>query len=142
VDAQTTEELRRRTADAYRKKHGLLTSEEIKALRKLLQKTQTQFAQLVGVGEASVKRWETWLVQDKSSDELMRLKSAQALRNRLVHDPTIMWITFEHKFVPETPAIPADRWKLPVCPADPGAQDELELEDTNESTASPLACAA
>jgi len=74
VDAQTTEELRRRTADAYRKKHGLLTSVQIKALRKMLGMNQPEFAAFLGVGEASVKRWETWLVQEKSSDQLIRMK--------------------------------------------------------------------
>lgn len=35
---------------------------------------QVQFAKFLSVGEASVKRWETWLVQDRSSDHLIRLK--------------------------------------------------------------------
>ncbi|MGA2556578.1 MAG: type II TA system antitoxin MqsA family protein [Verrucomicrobiota bacterium] len=68
------DELGRRTADAYREKHNLLTSEEIKALRLSLKMSQRQFAGFLRVGEASVKRWEHWKVQDPSSDELIRLK--------------------------------------------------------------------
>src|SRR5690348_14161513 len=64
LDADTTDELRRRTADAYRKKHGLLISGEIRAYRQVLDMSQKDFAAFVGVGEASVKRWETWLVQE------------------------------------------------------------------------------
>jgi putative zinc finger/helix-turn-helix YgiT family protein len=69
-----TDELRKRTADAYREQHDLLTSVQIKAIRKLLGKNQREFAAFLGVGEASVKRWETWLVQEKSSDQLIRIK--------------------------------------------------------------------
>jgi putative zinc finger/helix-turn-helix YgiT family protein len=68
------DELRRLTADAYRKRHGLLTSEEIRGIRQSMGKSQCGFARFLGVGEASVKRWESWQVQDKSNDELMRLK--------------------------------------------------------------------
>ena len=68
------DELRRRTADAYRKNHRLLTSAEIKGCREVLGMSQREFAEFLKVGEASVKRWETWQVQDQSSDELIRLK--------------------------------------------------------------------
>lgn len=74
LGAGQLDELRKRTADAYRKQHGLLTSAQIKAMRRPLAMTQRQFADFLRVGEASVKRWETWLVQDASSDELMRVK--------------------------------------------------------------------
>ena len=68
------DELRKRTADAYRMKHGLLTSNQIKAIRQALKMNQLEFAKFLRVGEASVKRWETWQIQDPSSDELIRLK--------------------------------------------------------------------
>src|SRR4051794_40150042 len=45
-------------ADAYRKKHGLLTSKELKDIRRKLHMNQQQFAHFVGVSSASVKRWE------------------------------------------------------------------------------------
>lgn len=69
------DEMRRRTADTYRKKHNLLTSAEIVNRRKALGETQEEFAKRLNVGVASIKRWETWLVQDKRSDELIREKT-------------------------------------------------------------------
>jgi putative zinc finger/helix-turn-helix YgiT family protein len=68
------DELGRRTADAYREKHNLLTSKEIKGLRTARNMSQHEFAGFLEVGEASVKRWENWKVQDRSSDRLIRLK--------------------------------------------------------------------
>lgn len=65
------------TSDAYRQKHGLLTSAEIVERRKVMKKSQRQFADFVGVSVASLKRWETGLlVQDRASDELVRTKTA------------------------------------------------------------------
>jgi putative zinc finger/helix-turn-helix YgiT family protein len=77
------DELRKNTADAYRLKHGLLTSVQIKAFRKLLNKSQREFAAFLEVGEASVKRWETWLVQEKGNDRLIRMKCETALAGLL-----------------------------------------------------------
>lgn len=70
-----TDELRKRAADAYRQKNGLLTSAEIVSRRKSLAMSQIEFAAFLRVGEASVKRWETWQIQDAGNDELIRLKS-------------------------------------------------------------------
>ena len=78
-----TDELRRKTADAYREKHGLLTSVQIKSARKLLNMSQREFAAFLGVGEASVKRWETWLVQEKGNDQLIRVKCENQIRQEL-----------------------------------------------------------
>lgn len=60
-----------------RKKRGLLTSDEIKQMRRILGMSQREFADFIGVGEASVKRWETWLVQNKSTDLLMRARGSR-----------------------------------------------------------------
>jgi putative zinc finger/helix-turn-helix YgiT family protein len=83
VNIDQLDELRRRTADTYREKHGLLTSKEIKAYRELLKMSQVEFAAFLGVGVASVKRWETWLVQERGNDQLIRVKCKQALDERL-----------------------------------------------------------
>ena len=77
------DELRKRTADAYRKNHGLLTSTQIKAMRRALKMSQCEFAAFLRAGEASVKRWENWQVQDASSDELIRVKCLMAERGDL-----------------------------------------------------------
>jgi putative zinc finger/helix-turn-helix YgiT family protein len=89
------DELGRRTSDAFRKKHGLLTSEEIKELRMSLNMSQRQFAEFLRVGEASVKRWENWKIQDASSDELIRLKCMMA---KAVSKPSITGISCDFTF--------------------------------------------
>ena len=60
---------------AYRGKLGLLSQAEIRAARERLGMSQREFARYIGVGEASVKRWELGALQDKSSDEAIRLKT-------------------------------------------------------------------
>jgi putative zinc finger/helix-turn-helix YgiT family protein len=69
--------------DAYKRKHGLLTSQALRALRKSLGMSQGAFADFVGVGVASLKRWETGLVQDAALDSLVRVRTnlAEARRN-------------------------------------------------------------
>lgn len=67
-------ELRRATADRYREANGLLTSIEIIAYREKLGLSQIGFACFLSVGEASIKRWETYYIQDKSQDDHIRVK--------------------------------------------------------------------
>ncbi len=59
-------------ADAYRAEKGLLTSREIKKLRKSRNLTQCQLAEMMNVGIASIKRWETGAVQSASMDKSLR----------------------------------------------------------------------
>src|ERR1035438_953663 len=63
------------SADAYRAKHGLLTTKELKQIREDLRMSFRTFAKYLKVSEASPKRWEAGLVQDQAMDELIRLKS-------------------------------------------------------------------
>jgi putative zinc finger/helix-turn-helix YgiT family protein len=70
---QTAGTLQRAIADAYRARQGLLTSEEIKALRKACKLTQQQLAEKMKVGIASIKRWETGTVQSASMDHALRM---------------------------------------------------------------------
>lgn len=65
-----------RLVDAtYRRLAGILTKDEIRAARRSLGLSQREFAHYLGVGEASVKRWETGVLPDKSSSDLIRLKT-------------------------------------------------------------------
>lgn len=74
------------SADAYREKHGLLTTTELKGVRKRLGMSQQTFANYLHVGVASVKRWEAGLIQDESHDELIRLKTdLQTARSNVAH---------------------------------------------------------
>lgn len=78
MDGEQMNLLRRSAADRYRKLHNLLTSEEIIKFRASLGMSQTAFANYLKVGEASIKRWETYYVQDVVQDDHMRLKCDEA----------------------------------------------------------------
>jgi putative zinc finger/helix-turn-helix YgiT family protein len=75
VDAQNLDEYYRAVADEYRASEGRLTSKELVGLRMRMKKSQREFADYLGVGEASVKRWELGKVQERAMDELIRLKT-------------------------------------------------------------------
>lgn len=60
-------------AEVFRKRSGLLTGEEIKSLRKEKGLTQQELADRLKIGVASIKRWETGLIQSKSMDHALRL---------------------------------------------------------------------
>ena len=78
MDDKQMNTYRRAAADAYRQQHGLLTSTQILGYRRMLAMSQTAFANYLKVGEASIKRWETYFVQDEGQDEHMRLKCDEA----------------------------------------------------------------
>lgn len=85
VEGKDMPEYMRLVADAYRSKHGLLTSEEIRERRRRAGMSQAGFADYLRVGVASLKRWEMGKVQDASSDELIRLKTDErAARQNVV----------------------------------------------------------
>ena len=71
---QTGVELQLAIADAYRASQELLTSSEIKALRKSRNLTQQQLAEMMNIGIASIKRWETGTVQSASMDQALRMQ--------------------------------------------------------------------
>jgi putative zinc finger/helix-turn-helix YgiT family protein len=59
---------------AFRREARLLAPEEIRQGREKLGLTQKQFASLLGVGEATVSRWETGAqVQQRAMDRFLRV---------------------------------------------------------------------
>lgn len=74
---KTAGAVQRAIADAYRTQTGLLTSREIKSLREAKGLTQQMLADAMNVGIASIKRWETGMVQSKSMDHALRIKLQQ-----------------------------------------------------------------
>jgi len=76
ISGPKLEEFGRLVADQYRIKKGLLTGGDIRSIRENLGMSQQQFADHLGVGVASVKRWELGKVQEQSMDNLIRLKSS------------------------------------------------------------------
>jgi putative zinc finger/helix-turn-helix YgiT family protein len=91
-------EFMRLSADVYRRRNGLLTSDQIRTLRRNLRMSQDQFASHLGVGVASIKRWELGQIQDQAMDRLVRLmadpqaakdnyRSVAALTTAFVSEP-------------------------------------------------------
>jgi len=83
IDSAQSVEFTQLISDAFRGKHGLLTGVEIRELRTQLEMTQQAFATYLGVGVASIKRWELGQIQERAMDELIRVKTDPdaALRN-------------------------------------------------------------
>jgi putative zinc finger/helix-turn-helix YgiT family protein len=67
-------ELERRGIDLYRAKYGLLTADEIRAIREQHVLTQAELAQLLRLGGNTLSRWEAGRnVQSAAMDVLLRL---------------------------------------------------------------------
>ena len=64
--------------DEYRRLNGLLTSDEIKAIRRKRGLSQTDLAKLICCGEKNIARYETGTIQDKAFDLLIRLVGTDA----------------------------------------------------------------
>jgi len=60
-------------ADAFREKKSFLTGKDIRYLRKQKGWTQKALAERLNVGIASIKRWETGLIQSKPMDNALRM---------------------------------------------------------------------
>lgn len=61
-----------RVYDAYKQRKNLLTSEEIIAIRRKYNLSQTKLAKLIKVGEKNIARYEAGAIQDNSIDLLIR----------------------------------------------------------------------
>jgi putative zinc finger/helix-turn-helix YgiT family protein len=58
--------------DAYRKKVGLMTSAEIRAMRKKYDVSQKDFSEILDWGGATITRYENHHVQDRAHDDILR----------------------------------------------------------------------
>lgn len=71
------EDARRLSEDAierYRRKHGLLSAGEMRAIRERFKLTQAEFAALLRLGANTLSRWESGRnVQTEAMDTLLRL---------------------------------------------------------------------
>lgn len=59
--------------NAYRKAHGLLTSNDIVAIREKYGLSQVDLAKLLGWGEATISRYESKAIQDDAYDNMLRI---------------------------------------------------------------------
>lgn len=69
---EQTEKAQTAIADAYRRKVGLLTGEEIRQLRKQKGLSQQELADSARCSKMSIVRWENGVVQKESSDKALR----------------------------------------------------------------------
>jgi putative zinc finger/helix-turn-helix YgiT family protein len=77
VDGAAMPEYARQLADKYRAAHGLLTSDDIRTRRQRLDMNQQEFADYLGVGVASIKRWEMGKIQDPRNNALIVEKTTE-----------------------------------------------------------------
>lgn len=93
IDSTQSAEFTQLLSDAFRDAHNLLTGSEIRERRSQLGMTQQAFATYLGVGVASIKRWEIGQIQERAMDELIRVKTEadaalKNLKNIEQHIPT------------------------------------------------------
>lgn len=68
------DEADRQISAAFRREARLLAPEEVRRGREKLGLTQKQFAALLGVGEATISRWETGAqIQQRAMDRFLRV---------------------------------------------------------------------
>lgn len=72
VNERQMQENDRRLKDAYRKKEGLLTSQEIVSIRAKYGISQSDFCTLLGWGGKTITRYESHQVQDKAHDTILK----------------------------------------------------------------------
>jgi len=83
-DEELEEENIQRVYDIYRKKHGILSPEEVRNIRESYGLSQRAFAKLLGIGEASIARYETGALPEKSlSNMIMLLKDPKNMEKLL-----------------------------------------------------------
>ena len=78
LDPGAMDQLQREAIRQLKQAKGLLTSEEVRALRRSLGLSQSAFERLLGTGPKTVIRWEKGTVfQSATADRLMRLIRAR-----------------------------------------------------------------
>ena len=126
---KNTRTYHRAVSDAYRRKVGLLTMDEIDRLRRNLKMTWPDFASYVFVGIATLKRWRRGEIQTQALDRLVRLKAdprflekaaselharlaSASLRHQLRRRPVLEWAGMSGVERPlVVPASRSDPWK-------------------------------
>lgn len=72
MDSEQMDALRIVSSDKYRSTHGLLQSHEIIAIRERLEMSRELLARFLGILSNELKRYETYFVQPKEIDEVLR----------------------------------------------------------------------
>ncbi|ERM92503.1 XRE family transcriptional regulator [Caldanaerobacter subterraneus subsp. yonseiensis KB-1] len=90
-DEELEEENIQRVYDIYRKKHGIPSPDEIRNIRESYGLSQRAFAKLLGIGEASIARYETGALPEKSlSNMIMLLKDPKNMKKLLEKNEDVL----------------------------------------------------
>lgn len=73
VPAELMDKNLQNARNSYRSAHGLLTSEEIAAIRATYNMSQSDLAMALGWGEVTITRYESKSVQDETYDQILRM---------------------------------------------------------------------
>lgn len=85
-----------RAYDVYRKKYGVLSPEEIRDVREQYGLSQRLFAKLLNIGEASIARYETGALPEKSlSNMIMLLRNPRNMK--ILLEKNIDELSFKEK---------------------------------------------
>ena len=108
-------EVLKRASDLIRLEEGLLSSDEIKVIRRQLGVTQTQLEQLIGAGPKTVVRWEKGTVfQNGATDTLLRvLRDVPEAASYLLRERGV-----ERNVIPLIPAARRVSYRYPVTRGD------------------------
>lgn len=83
-------------ADAYRKAAGLLTSEEIKAIRLKYHCSQNEFSKILNLGDKAIAKYESGSIQDSQIDSYIALmKDSRNFYSQKMKSLSIKPLTFE-----------------------------------------------
>ena len=73
VPAELMDKNLQNARNSYRSVHGLLTSDEIAAIRATYNMSQSDLAMALGWGEVTITRYESKSVQDETYDQILRM---------------------------------------------------------------------
>ncbi len=121
-------------ADAYRVKHGLLTTDQLLNYRREFDMSQQDFADFLSTGVQSIKRWEHGCIQENSMDQLIRLKTKEKI-NDLNEAITGQWEHISREKKMTGFSISCDIDKIPEEVGYVHVTDQMKEHDTNESFA-------
>lgn len=79
VSAELMDANLQRARDSYRIKNKLLTSKEIANIRKKYNLTQLEFSRLLGLGDITITRYESKMIQEPTYDSMIRLVEKDCL---------------------------------------------------------------
>lgn len=93
-DDRDERQVERSLTDVRRRTDGLLTTDEIKAIRQRFGMTQVEFARALQVGEKNIARYESGqATQGRSTDNLLRILQVYPSALQIIHKDNTVWVS-------------------------------------------------